>query len=314
MSDFLIAIAYFCIPIELLYFVSCSKVPFKWVVVQFIAFIVLCGMTHLLNVWTYYGPHSFRLMMALAIFKFLTALVPCATAITLLTLIPLLLKVKVRELFLRQNVLELNQEVRMMKMKKDASCHVRMLTQEIRKSLDKHTIAYTTLVELSRTLHLQNCVVWMLDGRKGKMNLTHELKRSSSGNFPICISVDDLVVIETRKRKGVRILRPDSALGMASSGGLGKPGPAAAIRMSILHASNFKGGSPEVVHETSYAILVLVLPNMESGDWSYHELEIVEVVADQVAVALSHASVLEESQMTREKLAQQNHVLQMTIT
>ncbi|GAB2246540.1 hypothetical protein Droror1_Dr00002033 [Drosera rotundifolia] len=51
-----------------------------------------------------------KLMMALAIFKFLTALVSCATAITLLTLIPLLLKVKVRELFLRQNVLELNQE------------------------------------------------------------------------------------------------------------------------------------------------------------------------------------------------------------
>ncbi|KAL4589066.1 hypothetical protein LXL04_001968 [Taraxacum kok-saghyz] len=48
-SDFLIAVAYFSIPIELLYFVSCSNVPFKWVLFQFIAFIVLCGMTHLLN-------------------------------------------------------------------------------------------------------------------------------------------------------------------------------------------------------------------------------------------------------------------------
>ncbi|KAM0008110.1 putative non-specific serine/threonine protein kinase [Helianthus debilis subsp. tardiflorus] len=44
-SDFLIAIAYFSIPIELLYFVSCSNIPFKWVLVQFILFIVLCGAT-----------------------------------------------------------------------------------------------------------------------------------------------------------------------------------------------------------------------------------------------------------------------------
>ncbi|KAG9146598.1 hypothetical protein Leryth_014624 [Lithospermum erythrorhizon] len=37
-----------------------GDVPFKWVLVQFIAFIVLCGLTHLLNGWTYYGPHSFN--------------------------------------------------------------------------------------------------------------------------------------------------------------------------------------------------------------------------------------------------------------
>ncbi|KAH8491138.1 hypothetical protein H0E87_023324 [Populus deltoides] len=156
-SDFLIAVAYFSIPIELLYFVSCSNFPFKWVLLQFIAFIVLCGLTHLLNAWTYYGPHSFQLILSLTIAKFLTALVSCATAITLLTLIPLLLKWKVRELFLKQNVLELDQEVGMMKKQKEASWHVRMLTQEIRKSLDKHMILYTTLVELSKTLDLQNC-------------------------------------------------------------------------------------------------------------------------------------------------------------
>ncbi|KAI6692695.1 hypothetical protein NL676_020405 [Syzygium grande] len=82
-SDFLIAVAYFSIPLELLYFVSLSYVPFKWVLAQFIAFIVLCGLTHLLNCWTYYGPHSFQLMLSLTIAKFLTALVSCATAITL---------------------------------------------------------------------------------------------------------------------------------------------------------------------------------------------------------------------------------------
>ncbi|XVE62778.1 hypothetical protein DITRI_Ditri06bG0147100 [Diplodiscus trichospermus] len=308
-SDFLIAVAYFSIPIELLYFISCSNVPFKWVLLQFIAFIVLCGLTHLLNGWTYYGPHSFQLMLSLTVAKFLTALVSCATAITLLPLIPLLLKVKVRELFLRQNVLELDQEVGMMKKKKEASSHVRMLTQEIRKSLDKHTVLYTTLVELSKTLDLYNCAVWMPNENGTQMNLTHELKASSSRSFHLSIPANDPDVKEVKESEGVRILSPDSAIGLASGSGSDEAGAVAAIRMPMLHGYNFKGGTPELV-ETSYAILVLVLPSSNSTNWSYAEMEIVEVVADQVAVALSHAAVLEESQLMREKLGQQNRVLQ----
>ncbi|KAB2064642.1 hypothetical protein ES319_A09G034300v1 [Gossypium barbadense] len=197
---------------------------------------------------TYYGPHSFQLMLSLTIANLLTTLVLCATVITLLTLIPLLLKIKVRDIFLRQNVLELDQEVDMMKRNKEANSHVLMLTQEIKKSLDKHTIL-------------------------------------------------------------MRILRLDSALGLASGIGSEEVGVVAAIRMPMLQGYNFKGGTPELV-ETCYAIPVLVLPNANSRNWSYPEMEIVEVVADQVAVALSHAIVLEESQRMREKLSQQNYVLQ----
>ncbi|XAR64907.1 Non-specific serine/threonine protein kinase [Bertholletia excelsa] len=309
-SDFLIAVAYFSIPVELLYFISCSNVPFKWVLVQFIAFIVLCGLTHLLTGWTYYGPHSFQWMMALTIAKILTALVSCATAITLLTLIPLLLKVKVREIFLKQNVLELDQEVGMMKKQKEASWHVRMLTHEIRKSLDKHTILYITLVELSKTLDLRNCAVWMPSESKTEMNLTHELKVSNLGSCHRSLPMNDPDVLDVRNNKGVRILRPDSILAAASSGGSETVlGAVAAIRMPMLPFSNFKGGTPELV-ETSYAILVLVLSSENGRVWSYSEMEIVEVVADQVAVALSHAAVLEESQLIREKLVEQNRMLQ----
>ncbi|XWS42542.1 hypothetical protein CRYUN_Cryun16bG0023200 [Craigia yunnanensis] len=270
-GDFLIAVAYFSIPIELLYFISCSNVPFKWVLLQFIAFIVLCGLTHLLNGWTYYGPHSFQLMLSLTISKFLTALVSCATAITLLPLIPLLLKVKVRELFLRQNVLELDQEVGMMKKKKEA--------------------------------------MWMPNESGTLMNLTHELKASYSRSFHHSISTDDPDVKEVKESEGVKILKPDSALGLASGSGSDEAGAVAAIRMPMLQGYNFKGGTPELV-ETCYAILVLVLPSLNSRNWSYPEMEIVEVVADQVAVALSHAAVLEESQLMRKKLGQQNRVLQ----
>ncbi|MED6198603.1 CUGBP Elav-like member 2 [Stylosanthes scabra] len=142
------------------------------------------------------------------------------------------------------------------------------------------------------------------------MHLTHELKPSSPNKLKIPIPISDPDVLEIRKSKGVLILRPDSALGAASGGESGESGSVAAIRMPMLHVSNFKGGTPEMV-ETSYAILVLVLPNLNSRSWNSHEMEIVEVVADQVAVALSHASVLEESQLMRQKLAEQNRALQL---
>uniref|UniRef100_A0A0V0IXF0 Ethylene receptor n=1 Tax=Solanum chacoense TaxID=4108 RepID=A0A0V0IXF0_SOLCH len=308
-SDFFIAVAYFSIPLELLYFISRSNLPFKWVLVQFIAFIVLCGLTHLLNGWTY-NPHpSFQLILSLTVAKILTALVSCATAITLLTLIPLLLKIKVRELFLTQNVLELDQEVGMMKKQTEASMHVRMLTHEIRKSLDKHTILYTTLVELSKTLKLQNCAVWMPNESRSQMNLTHELSPSSAAESHRSLPINDPDVLEITKNKGVRILRQDSVLAASSSGGSGEPCAVAAIRMPLLRASDFKGGTPELV-DTRYAILVLVLSSVDERVWSYDEMEIVEVVADQVAVALSHATVLEESQLMREKLEARNGLLQ----
>ncbi|MCL7027767.1 hypothetical protein MKW94_012501 [Papaver nudicaule] len=307
-SDFLIATAYFSIPVELLYFLSCSNVPFKWVLFEFIAFIVLCGMTHLLNAWTY-NVHPFQLMLALTVFKFLTALVSCATAITLVTLIPLLLKVKVREVFLQKKAWELDREVGMMKKQKEAGWHVRMLTHEIRKSLNRHTILYTTLIELSKTLDLKNCVVWMPNEGNTVLNLTHELNgKKSSKPYSHSIPISDPDVIEIEGSEGAKILRPDSALGLASSSGSDEVGAIAAIRMQMLRVSDFKGGTPELI-QACYAILVLVLPGESSRVWSFHELEIVEVVADQVAVALSHAAVLEESQLMREKLVEQNRAL-----
>ncbi|KAF9608122.1 hypothetical protein IFM89_006049 [Coptis chinensis] len=303
-SDFLIAVAYFSIPLELVYFISCANIPFKWVLAQFIAFIVLCGMTHLLNGWTY-APHTFQLMLALTIFKILTALVSCATAITLITLIPLLLQLKVRELFLKKKAWELDREVGMMKKQKEASSHVRMLTHEIRKSLDRHTILYTTMIELSNTLDLQNCAVWMPNEDRTEMNLIHELK----GRSRVSIPYEDPDVLKIKKSEGVKTLSTDSALGAASSGGVDELGAVAAIRMPMLRVSNFKGGTPELI-QACYAILVLVLPNANGRVWNYQETEIVKVVADQVAVALSHAAVLEESQLMREKLVEQNRALQ----
>jgi hypothetical protein len=85
-SDLFIFLSYFSIPLELLYFLACSKLvfPFKWIIVQFGAFIVLCGLTHLVAMWTYH-EHTYGIALTQTIMKVLTAVVSCATALTLVS-------------------------------------------------------------------------------------------------------------------------------------------------------------------------------------------------------------------------------------
>ncbi|XP_068643724.1 ethylene receptor 2-like [Aristolochia californica] len=303
-SDFLIALAYFSIPLELFYFVSCSTIfPFRWILLQFGAFIVLCGLTHFVAVWTY-ELHSFQVMLSLTVLKFLTALVSFATSITLLTLIPQMLRVMVREGLLRKKTRELNREVGKMKRQEEARLHVRRLTQEIRRSLNRHMILYTTLVELSKVFFLENCAVWMPDDSVTGLTLTYVLKQAVGLSCPSFIPLNDPDVMEVIGSSGVRILDSNSRLLRSE-----ESGSTAAVRMPLLRVSNFEGGTPEFV-DAPYALLVLVLPSDGAREWSSHDLELVEVVADQVAVALSHAAVLEDSLHMREKLMEQNLALE----
>jgi hypothetical protein len=57
MSDALIAIAYYSIPITLVYFVrKRDDLPFNWIFLLFGAFIVACGTTHIMEIWTLWHP------------------------------------------------------------------------------------------------------------------------------------------------------------------------------------------------------------------------------------------------------------------
>ena len=56
-SDALISLAYFSIPFTLLYFVRKRRdLEFNWMFVCFAVFIVACGTTHLMEIWTVWHP------------------------------------------------------------------------------------------------------------------------------------------------------------------------------------------------------------------------------------------------------------------
>lgn len=84
-SDILIAIAYYSIPITIVYFVSKRKdFPFKWLFLLFGSFIISCGTTHLVDIWTLWHP-TYWLSGSLKAF---TAFISIYTAIVLVPIIP----------------------------------------------------------------------------------------------------------------------------------------------------------------------------------------------------------------------------------
>lgn len=57
MADAVIALAYFSIPLALVYFSNKGgTLPFKYLFGLFSAFIFACGLTHLLSIWTVWNP------------------------------------------------------------------------------------------------------------------------------------------------------------------------------------------------------------------------------------------------------------------
>jgi signal transduction histidine kinase len=84
-SDSIIALAYYSIPIALIFFVRQRRdLAFSWIFVLFAVFIVACGTTHVLGIWTIWYPAYWLDGMV----KALTATVSLITAILLWPLIP----------------------------------------------------------------------------------------------------------------------------------------------------------------------------------------------------------------------------------
>lgn len=309
-SDFFIALAYFSIPLELIYFVKKSAVfPYRWVLVQFGAFIVLCGATHLINLWTF-TIHSRTVAMVMTTAKVLTAVVSCATALMLVHIIPDLLSVKTRELFLKNKAAELDREMGLIRTQEETGRHVRMLTHEIRSTLDRHTILKTTLIELGRTLALEECALWMPTRTGLELQLSYTLRQQNAVEYTVPIHLPVINDVFSSNH-AVRITPNCPVARIRPLAGKYMPGEVVAVRVPLLHLSNFQINDWPELSTKRYALMVLMLPSDSARQWHVHELELVEVVADQVAVALSHAAILEDSMRARDLLMEQNVALDL---
>jgi len=84
-SDVLITLSYYCIPIVLIYFIRKRRdLPFNWIFWMFGSFILACGTTHLMEVWNIW--HASYLVSG--VIKAITAIISVATAVRLIPLLP----------------------------------------------------------------------------------------------------------------------------------------------------------------------------------------------------------------------------------
>ncbi|PPK78003.1 PAS domain S-box-containing protein [Methylobacter tundripaludum] len=84
-SDLLITLAYYSIPLMLVYFIRQRKdFPYPWLAAMFAGFIVACGTTHLLSAITIWMP----LYWLDGLLKALTAIISIATAVLMVWIIP----------------------------------------------------------------------------------------------------------------------------------------------------------------------------------------------------------------------------------
>jgi signal transduction histidine kinase/CheY-like chemotaxis protein len=107
-GDALIAAAYFSIPIAIVRFVTHrTDIAFSWIFWLFALFIIACGTTHLMAIWTLWNPdYGWE-----ALIKIITAIASVGTAIVLWPLIPKALALP-SPLQLREANLQLNERVR----------------------------------------------------------------------------------------------------------------------------------------------------------------------------------------------------------
>lgn len=107
LSNAVVGISYYCIPVALIYFIKKRKdLEFHWIFLMFSAFIFACGTTHFLNIMVVWRP-AYRLDASL---MSITALFSAATLISLVKLMPQLLLIPSPSA-LRQTISKLEDEV-----------------------------------------------------------------------------------------------------------------------------------------------------------------------------------------------------------
>ncbi|MEG4498127.1 ATP-binding protein [Microcoleus sp. F10-C6] len=195
-SDAAIAVAYFLIPLTLIYIVQKRKdVPFDWVFMLFGSFIICCGITHIMEIWTLWHPNYWFS----GFLKGITALISLCTAAVLVELIPKILAIPspdqlaVANLALQNEIgdrkqaqealsqLMLELEKRVMERTVALELTNELLQQENRdRSLAENSLRHSESQLLERTEQLENTLQQLKDAQT---QLVQTEKMSSLGQM-----------------------------------------------------------------------------------------------------------------------------------
>jgi signal transduction histidine kinase len=197
-SDGLIAAAYYCIPFTLIYLARKRKdLPFPWILWLFGLFIVACGTTHLMAIWTLWEP-VYRLDGAI---KAVTALASVPTAAILVWLVPKALAIPSPEQ-LRQEINERRKaEMEVRTLNSELEARVEERTRRLRRSNETlQRIAYIASHDLQEPIRMVICYNQLLERSwAGRMTPEEQeyIQFSVQGALRMQTLVNDLLELTT---------------------------------------------------------------------------------------------------------------------
>jgi ethylene receptor len=279
-ADVMIALAYFSIPLEMMYFATRVRdLPQKGTLVQFVMFIILCGITHAFAALSLLFNRSQMTVVSATFAKVATALVLCVTALSLLQEIPKFLRQKDREQFFLAKTEELDEEVGLLRRKEAVSHSVRMLATGIYSSLDTMTILKTTIVKLFKVLALGDCIVWASADDPRNLRIICAIGASARADLTIPFNSPEV-------RKVFSSLAPVPLQPSTALLGTGHRHEQHAISL-VLPQLTFGEVSPG---PTKQYVLILAKDNL----WTDLDMEVLEIANSQISVAISHAYLLSD--------------------
>ena len=143
-SDGLITLSYYCIPVLLIYFIRKNRdLPFNRIFWTFGTFILACGTTHLMEIWNVW--HGSYLLAG--VIKAITAVVSVITAAMLIPLIPKAISLPSRIHSQRQEITERARVEAALKKSLTASQVTLQKLAEQKFALDQHAIVAITDVQ-----------------------------------------------------------------------------------------------------------------------------------------------------------------------
>lgn len=234
-SDSLTAMSYYSIPATLAYLVKKRKdLPFNWVFILFGSFIILCGSTHVMEIWTLWYPSYWQS----GLLKAITALISLVTALNLIYLFPKVLALP-SQAQLEAEIVE----------RKRAESEVRTLNAELEERVQARTQELlTTNLELKTEITQRHHAEAALQKAKDELGIRVEERTAELSQM-----VKDLqnqIIERQRVEENLRAMQKQMILQekLVSLGNL-TAGIAHEIRNPLNFVTNFAQISEELTEE-----------------------------------------------------------------